>query len=147
MMNDTVSGDDPIRTVIRNCPGGRSCEQSWGDLAETGRDGVRTCRTCDKEVHFVSSRLQLAMAVQNGYRICMPHDLLDRPRSVPPPASVAPPMQLAYDAGSGSATVPPGIRDLTEIPAFMRKYMNTVLPPVENRGPGRAANGGKDSRT
>ncbi len=49
--------------VIRNCPWGYKCDKQWQELTPTANAGVRFCTQCQKEVHWVENRIQLADAV------------------------------------------------------------------------------------
>ncbi|QQD21099.1 hypothetical protein GJQ54_04630 [Oceanospirillaceae bacterium ASx5O] len=49
--------------VIRNCPWGFKCDKQWQQLTPTADANVRFCTQCQKEVHWVADRSQLADAV------------------------------------------------------------------------------------
>lgn len=50
-------------SMIRNCPWGYSCTKEWADLSDTRDEDIRFCTDCQKEVHWVDSREELAESV------------------------------------------------------------------------------------
>ena len=56
---------------IRNCVFGFRCAQKWNEMKETSRDGVRFCKECEKDVHFVTEEDSLLMAMSENWCIAM----------------------------------------------------------------------------
>jgi len=123
-----------VEPKIRNCRFKYECDMHWNDLKETGRPQVRFCPTCSKEVHFVRNRTELALAIQNNLCVCVPHDIFEKqekahirsaPKSIPDPDGrprffevTTGLLGVARPSDGGKA------RDLTEIPAWLRKQMD-----------------------
>lgn len=49
--------------MIRNCPCGYSCTKEWADLIDIRDEDIRFCNDCQKEVHWVDSREELAESI------------------------------------------------------------------------------------
>jgi len=49
----------PESTTIRNCTFAFKCEAHWEDLEILDYDDIRFCNTCQKEVHFCHSDVDL----------------------------------------------------------------------------------------
>ena len=119
---------------IRNCRFKYECDMHWNDLKETGRPHVRFCETCSKEVHFVKNRIELALAIQNGLCVCVPHDIFDQQekahiRSVPKTVSDPVKSSRNFEVTLGILRVarPDEVtkaKDISEIPAWLRKQMD-----------------------
>lgn len=126
---------NPVASVvepkIRNCRFKFECDMHWNDLKETGRPHIRFCETCSKEVHFVKNRIELALAIQNGLCVCVPHDIFDKQEKAhiqAAPKVVRSPVeqQQMYEVVMGRLVghrndTTTGIKDLSDIPAWLRK--------------------------
>lgn len=55
---------------IRNCPWGYSCTKKWDDLIATSEEDIRFCNACQKEVHWVDDREELAECVLLNRCVC-----------------------------------------------------------------------------
>lgn len=107
----------------------------WNDLKETGRPQVRFCEVCSKEVQFVKNRTELALAIQNGLCVCVPHDIFDKQEKShihSAPQTVLDPVEssrvLRVTLGTLTVAKPDGINasgDPSEIPAWLRKKNNS----------------------
>lgn len=52
---------------IRNCFFAYKCSTNWGELEDTGKEKIRFCSECAKEVHFCENDKELTQAVRNNY--------------------------------------------------------------------------------
>ena len=118
---------------IRNCRFKYECDMHWNDLKETGRSQVRFCTTCSKDVHFVRNRTELALAIQNNLCVCVPHDIFDReetaqirsaPKAIPDPADRCRFHRVKTGLLEALPAATPGGKDISEIPAWLRKQMD-----------------------
>ena len=60
-----------MKIKIRNCVFGFRCAQNWDEMKETSREGVRFCKECEKDVHFVTEEDGLLMALSENLCIAM----------------------------------------------------------------------------
>lgn len=118
---------------IRNCRFKYECDMHWNDLKETGRPNVRFCETCSKDVHFVRNRVDLALAIQKGLCVCVPHDIFDKqeksqlrtpPQVIPDTTDRARNLEITLGVMRASPSDLSKFPDILEIPDWLRKKPN-----------------------
>ena len=70
---------------IRNCVFGFRCAQSWDEMAETSRDGVRFCKECAKDVFWVTSKETLLDAITLNRCVAIEAPVYQEPALDQPP--------------------------------------------------------------
>lgn len=130
MTSDVSQMPTNIEPKIRNCRMKYECDQSWIRMKETGRLNVRFCEACQKEVHFIKNRMELALAIQNGRCVCVPYDLFEKkeqmqirrnPKRIPYPNEQGRMVQVTTGMLEAVQDELSKVRDVSDIPAWLRK--------------------------
>jgi len=60
-------------TTLWNCPKAlKKCPMEWSRLDETGTDGIRHCKSCDRDVHYCETPEQFVELGNAGKCVAIP---------------------------------------------------------------------------
>lgn len=57
---------------LRNCEFAFECRAKWDKLTETGKNKVRFCNECEKEVHRCDTDAELLRAIRSNLCVAIP---------------------------------------------------------------------------
>lgn len=65
--------------TIKNCHFVRPCDAEWGTLEYTeDQEDIRRCSECNKQVHLVETKSDLAFAIRFDYCVAIPIKVIEK---------------------------------------------------------------------